>query len=47
MALVSLSSVTKTYTNGFQAVKDFNLDIKDGEVVATVVSTLAVRPEEG
>ena len=36
MALVSLSSVTKTYPNGFQAVKDFNLDIKDGEFVVFV-----------
>ncbi|MBX3379446.1 MAG: sn-glycerol-3-phosphate ABC transporter ATP-binding protein UgpC [Phycisphaeraceae bacterium] len=36
MALVSLTSVNKTYPNGFQAVKDFSLDIKDGEFVVFV-----------
>ncbi|MFO0862090.1 MAG: sn-glycerol-3-phosphate ABC transporter ATP-binding protein UgpC [Phycisphaerales bacterium] len=36
MALVALKSVNKTYPNGFQAVKDFNLDIKDGEFVVFV-----------
>jgi multiple sugar transport system ATP-binding protein len=36
MAQVTLQSVKKTYPNGFQAVKDFNLDIKDGEFVVFV-----------
>lgn len=36
MARVALTSVTKTYPNGFQAVKDFNLDIRDGEFVVFV-----------
>lgn len=36
MALVALNSVHKTYPNGFNAVKDFNLEIKDGEFVVFV-----------
>jgi multiple sugar transport system ATP-binding protein len=36
MAQVTLQSIKKTYPNGFQAVKDFNLDIKDGEFVVFV-----------
>ncbi len=36
MARVALSSVHKTYPNGFEAVKDFNLDIRDGEFVVLV-----------
>lgn len=36
MANVSLVSVSKSYSNGFQAVKDFNLEIKDGEFIIFV-----------
>lgn len=36
MASVSLKNVTKTYPNGFVAVKDFNLDIEDKEFVIFV-----------
>ena len=31
MAGVSLKHICKTYPNGFEAVKDFNLEIKDKE----------------
>ncbi len=36
MANVSLVNVEKTYPNGFQAVKRFNLDIRDGEFIIFV-----------
>ncbi len=36
MAELSLEHINKTYPNGFQAVKDFNLDIADGEFVIFV-----------
>lgn len=36
MANVSLVDVEKTYSNGFQAVKKLNLDIKDGEFIIFV-----------
>lgn len=36
MANVSLVNVEKTYSNGFQAVKRFNLDIRDGEFIIFV-----------
>lgn len=36
MAELSLEHIGKTYPNGFQAVKDFNLDIQDGEFVIFV-----------
>lgn len=36
MAELSLNHINKTYPNGFQAVKDFNLDIADGEFVIFV-----------
>ncbi|MDO5406266.1 MAG: sn-glycerol-3-phosphate ABC transporter ATP-binding protein UgpC [Eubacteriales bacterium] len=36
MANVSLVSVNKSYSNGFQAVKDFNLEIRDGEFIIFV-----------
>ena len=31
MANLSLKNIYKTYPNGFQAVKDFNIDIEDKE----------------
>lgn len=36
MARVKLTNVKKVYPNGFEAVKDFNLDIKDKEFVVFV-----------
>lgn len=36
MSELKLSHINKTYPNGFEAVKDFNLDIKDGEFVIFV-----------
>ena len=36
MSDVKLTHINKTYPNGFQAVKDFNLDIDDGEFVIFV-----------
>lgn len=36
MAGVSLKHICKSYPNGFEAVKDFNLEIEEGEVVAFV-----------
>jgi len=32
--IVSISNVSKTYANGFQALKDINLDIQPGEILA-------------
>ena len=36
MASLSLQHINKTYPNGFQAVKDFNLDIEDKEFIIFV-----------
>ena len=36
MASLSLTHINKTYPNGFEAVKDFNLDIKDKEFIIFV-----------
>ena len=36
MANVSLVDVDKSYSNGFHAVKKFNLEIQDGEFVIFV-----------
>ena len=36
MAPVSLKHINKPYPNGFEAVKDFNLEIEDGEFVIFV-----------
>ena len=36
MATLSLRNVTKVYPNGFEAVKDFNLDIEDKEFIIFV-----------
>ena len=36
MAQLSLEHIYKTYPNGFEAVKDFNLDIKDKEFIIFV-----------
>ena len=36
MASLSLQHINKTYPNGFQAVKDFNLEIKDKEFIIFV-----------
>src|SRR5213596_3290452 len=36
MAQISLDHITKRYPDGFEAVKDFNLDIQDGEFMILV-----------
>ena len=36
MANLSLSHVNKVYDNGFEAVKDFNLEIEDKEFIIFV-----------
>ena len=36
MASISLKNINKVYPNGFHAVKDFNLDIKDKEFIIFV-----------
>ena len=33
MASLSLKHINKTYPNGFEAVKDFNLEIEDKEFI--------------
>ena len=37
MAKLSLKHVSKRYPNGFWAVKDFNLEMEDGEFVIPVL----------
>ena len=37
MASLSLEGIQKVYSNGFQAVKDFNLEIADKEFIIFVV----------
>ncbi|NQV48347.1 MAG: multidrug ABC transporter ATP-binding protein, partial [Rhodospirillaceae bacterium] len=32
--LISISDLSKTYADGFQALKGINLDINDGEILA-------------
>ena len=32
--IISISNLSKTYENGFQALKDINLDIRRGEIFA-------------
>lgn len=36
MASLSLKHINKTYPNGFEAVKDFNLEIEDKEFIIFV-----------
>ena len=36
MASLSLQHINKTYPNGFQAVKDFNLEIEDKEFLSLI-----------
>ena len=36
MASLSLQHINKTYPNGFEAVKDFNLEIEDKEFLVLV-----------
>jgi multiple sugar transport system ATP-binding protein len=36
MATVSLEQINKTYPNSFHAVKDLNLDVRDGEFMVLV-----------
>lgn len=58
-AIISISDVSKTYAGGFQALKDVNLDIQAGEILAllgpngagktTLISTICgiVNPSSG
>ena len=34
MALLKIDGLTKTYENGFQALKSVNLEVKEGEILA-------------
>ena len=36
MSDISLVNVSKTYKNGYSAVKNFNLDIREGELIIFV-----------
>ena len=36
MASLSLKNIYKTYPNGFQAVKNFNLEIADKEFISCI-----------
>ncbi len=36
MASLSIKHINKTYPNGFEAVKDFNLEIEDKEIIIFV-----------
>jgi ABC-2 type transport system ATP-binding protein len=57
--LISISNLSKTYASGFQALRDINLDIRDGEILAllgpngagktTLISIICgiVTPSEG
>ena len=38
MASLSLQHINKTYPNGFEAVKDFNLEIEDKEFIIFVTN---------
>ena len=44
MAKLSLRHVSKRYPNGFWAVKDFNLEMEDGEFVILPVLRNAENP---
>jgi len=58
-AIISISNLSKTYKDGFHALKKINLEIKDGEILAllgpngagktTLISTICglVNPSEG
>ena len=43
MASLSLKHINKTYPNGFEAVKDFNLEIEDKEFIIFVAIQTAHR----
>ena len=42
MASLSLKNVCKVYPNGFEAVKDFNLDVADKEFIIFVLSLIHI-----
>lgn len=44
MASVQLKNVCKKYPNGYEAVKDFNLDIQDKEFIIFVGNPAAANP---
>ena len=43
MAGLVLRNIRKVYPNGFEAVKDFNLEIADKEFIIFVVQVAVVR----
>ena len=45
MASLSLRNIYKVYPNGFNAVKDFNLEIEDKEFIIFVVLPAAVNQQ--
>ena len=45
MASLSLKHVFKKYPNGFEAVKDFNLEIEDKEFIILSVRPAVVSPQ--
>ncbi len=45
MASISLESVSKVYPNGFEAVKELDLEISDGELMVVVGPSAAARPQ--
>ena len=43
MASLSLKNISKVYPNGFVAVKDFNLEIKDKEFLIRIARYNTIR----
>jgi len=43
MSDISLVNVSKTYKNGYSAVKNFNLDIREGELAEFRIKDLALN----
>ena len=44
MAQITLDNITKRYPDGFEAVRDMNLEIEDGEFVILVGPSAAGSP---
>ena len=44
MATIALEQINKLYPNGFHAVKDLDLDVRDGEFMVLVGPSGAARP---
>ena len=43
MAPVSLEQINKVYANGFHAVKDLDLDVRDGEFMVLEIGRASCR----